>query len=138
MALAEVNEVALLTGSKLTEDELAVFVGFAHNLITDTLSNKPGLSAGRLKLIETYLAAHFIEVSSPPTRSLGIGELRIEYADQLNRADVGTGFKLTRFGQQAMALDTTGTLASISSGNPFLMKTSNSRDLNREFTGWIR
>jgi len=86
--------------------------------VTERLANK-GLSDDRLKLIETYLAAHYavISLEGGGLKSAKRGEAEEEY---FSPADTGAtdGFGLTRFGQQAIAFDTSGTLSKVSTKKP--------------------
>lgn len=81
------------------------------NLITTTLLGTSTHSADVLALIETFLAAHFaalvIEKGSLAEKT--IGEAKEKYHNTYR-----AGFSSTRFGQQAVLLDTTGVLATAS------------------------
>lgn len=67
-----------------------------------------------LAQIEKYLAAHFFHLSEPI-----IGTERIDTAwKEYSKGLLGEGLKFTEFGQQALALDFTGTLAKLSSTRP--------------------
>lgn len=86
---------------------LAVFMDTANVLVDDLLGSS-SLSAGALKLIETYLAAHLYTLTEER------GSLASEtFGDSTERYHnvYKAGFNSTRFGQQAIVIDTTGTLA---------------------------
>lgn len=87
------------------------FIVTAHMLVYENLDGK-GLSDTRLKQIEMYLAAHFSAVSHgvPSFEAAG----RVQESRQYK---VDLGLKNTMFGQQAIALDTTGTLRGIANGS---------------------
>ena len=65
------------------------------------------ITAGRLKLIETYLAAHFYALVDLQPVEEQTGRGRIVYEGK-----TGMYFELTRHGQMALALDPTDTLRS--------------------------
>ena len=84
------------------------FIVTAELVVTEELEDK-GLSADRLKQIVLWLAAHYvtIDVEKGGLRAEVIGEARETFA-----VKSGVGIQSTRYGQQAVALDTTGRLAS--------------------------
>ncbi len=86
--------------------EVETFIEVASRLVDDVLASA-GLSSGRLADIELYLSAHLVALTE---EGGGItmqrtGASSIQYA-QLK----GEGLKLTRFGQIALDLDTSGKL----------------------------
>jgi len=111
--------VARVTGVELKEivdtdkaDSLleSQFINTAHIFVEANLVDS-GLSEDVLKVIELYLAAHFLIMTEER------GGLIVEhFGDATNRyADVfkDGGLYMTRFGQQAITFDTTGTLAKL-------------------------
>ena len=95
-----------------TIPDLSAFIEAADLIIVEDLSNK-GMSAARLKEIERWLAAHFVAINEDAARisSETVGRSNISYGGQF-----GLGLQHTRYGQQAIILDITGTLASKSQG----------------------
>lgn len=91
---------------------IAAYITAADLIVSEELSNK-GLSANRLKEIERWLSAHFVAISEESARISAetIGRSNITYGGQF-----GLGLQHTRYGQQAMLLDTSGTLAAKSQG----------------------
>lgn len=91
--------------------DVAVFTDAAILIVTEELGSS-GLSAERLNLIATYLAAHYISLSDPDRdfslSSRQVGEVKEAFKDS------GKGFEATVFGQQALSLDTTGSLTAMS------------------------
>jgi hypothetical protein len=85
----------------------------ANVLVTEILGSS-GLSQGRLDVITKYLAAHFVclveenggitgeKVGSSENRYIGV---------PTTYKSVTRGLNITRYGQQALAFDTTGLLA---------------------------
>lgn len=108
MAYVTPDEViAIMEECSLTSEQVDPYILSAHLLVTEALSDK-GLSLTRLKDIEKYLAAHFIaSIHSRPTSREKVGEAEVEYAN----AKFGEGLKATPYGQMAMMMDTTGSLA---------------------------
>lgn len=62
----------------------------------------------RLELIERWLSAHFYAVRDARTKSEGVGSLSQSFEGQ-----TAMGLAHTRYGQQAMMLDTKGGLAAL-------------------------
>lgn len=71
-----------------------------------------GLSATMLTEIERWLAAHFACVYDPRLTEMGTGPDRVRYEG----GATGEGLKSTRYGQQAVALDSSGTLRRLAQG----------------------
>jgi hypothetical protein len=114
--------------ARTTEEEVRDLVGAAADvavlhhitdasLIVDEVLADCGMTPGRLALIEKYLAAHFHVMA---TENGGIirekvGESEVSYVGANSRAGSSEGLKASRFGQQAIALDTCGKLLAMSS-----------------------
>ena len=108
---AEVKEIidTSLTGS------LVAFIAAASSIVEDELTGK-GLSAARLKEIERYLSAHFVSIkdtSQGQVVSEKIGDAEVKYTQSANAKSLDS----SRYGQNAMFLDTSGTLAALGKGN---------------------
>ena len=68
------------------------------------------------ELVERYCVAHFVAIMDPRAT-----ESRFEGIQQkFEIAESGVGLKETRFGRQAIALDTTGTLKRLGAGKAFI------------------
>lgn len=87
--------------------DLTPFIFSANELVTE-LCSASDYSDERLELIERWLAAHFYAVFEPRTKLEQAAGLMEQYE---GRADMGLRF--TRYGQQAMMLDTAGNLAAV-------------------------
>ena len=113
VSAAEVRQVVDLSVSRVSDPTLTEHIGIASRLVDDLLSNK-GLSVSRLADIERYLSAHFAALFDREVMSAEkkIGEAQTEY--YLTNAS-GKYLDLTVWGQMARLLDTSGTIASISS-----------------------
>lgn len=107
MALrVDVTELRAILKCGATVD-LTVFMN-AANVLVDDLLGSSSLSANALKLIETYLAAHLYTLTEER------GSLASEtFGDSTERYHnvYKAGFNSTRYGQQALVIDTTGILA---------------------------
>jgi len=86
----------------------AAFLEPASWLVQDVCepAYDPAASEAKLEIIERYLAAHFYSVTDPVSISEWIGSVRTFYEYK-----VDLHLNVTRFGQQAMLLDTSGALA---------------------------
>lgn len=93
----------------LVDEELTT----AAELVTAHLG-AASLSSSLLDRITLYVAAHLVSIGIPQARlsSIDVGGIRESYRD----ATAGDGLASTSWGQQAMALDPTGILASLASG----------------------
>ncbi len=90
-----------------TRFDVDAFIATANLLVEESLVGQ-GLTDARLKTIELWLSAHFVAVAEERGALTG--------SDKGNSAEtyeiiVGTGLNMTRFGQQAISLDTSGVLA---------------------------
>ena len=94
-----------------TERDVDQFIETA-NLIVDEELLSEGHSDARLKQIELYLAAHFLTITEEHGGLMSSSEG--ESKETFNPGDEGKGggYQMTRYGQQAMALDVSGVLSS--------------------------
>ncbi len=87
------------------------FIDVANTIVTEELQGKE-LSSQRMKLVELYLAAHFAQLSI-----VGGDRRLVKIGDATEMYDFGEvsgeGLSATRFGRQAIALDTTGSLGTM-------------------------
>lgn len=84
---------------------LDIFVSNASLIVEEDLKDK-GMSQSRLDMIELYLAAHFATISIGELTMKKIGDATDDYV----KVRLYDGFRSSTFGQQAIALDTSGTL----------------------------
>lgn len=108
----------------LNDAELTGFIEDAEVIIESTIENE--VSAHILPTIEKYLAAHFAAVKdrSAAISDSTVGETRFKYEGDTDRP----GLESTRFGQQAIALDTSGLLAGSDSGREHVIETVNAQE----------
>ncbi len=102
-----------MVGNILDTDvtDFSAFITPANLLVTNALAT-PGkiTDATTLQEIETWLAAHFFKMSlEQQEKSEKAGEASATYKG----AASGRGLKTTTYGQTAMDLDLTGTLANL-------------------------
>ena len=102
--------------------DVSGFIELANLMVNENLLYA-GLTDARLKQVELYLAAHFAAIT---TERGAISFDRIEMAEQrYDTRQMTAGLGSTRFGQQAIMLDTSGILGQIaaaSSKNTFSAK----------------
>jgi hypothetical protein len=91
--------------------DITPFITAANLLVTQVCTDS-SLGTDLLKEIERWLAAHFVAVRDPKLTSQSAGGA----SDSYETNKTGFGLKLTRYGQQAMALDTSGALMAIAEG----------------------
>ena len=110
MAYATTADVAKVI---TTTEDVSFFLEMAAMVVSEQLENKD-LSTLRKKMIEVYLAAHFIAVTDPDTDIIKekMGEAETTYKTPANSEN----YRSTKYGIQAINLDWTGTLES--SGRP--------------------
>lgn len=94
--------------TELTELQIRPFVASANVFVTAVLGSK-NLGDTMLAEIEKWVAAHFASIRAPEVRSEGVGGASVTYLT----GPMGKGLGQTRYGQQAMILDTSGTLVNI-------------------------
>lgn len=106
------HEVKEIINTSIADNVVkASMITTANILITDTLSSV-GHSTAILKLIELYLAAHFVAVTEEHGGliSESFGDAEQKYSDVY-----GESLNGTRYGQQALAIDTSGLLTALAS-----------------------
>lgn len=88
--------------------DLTPFIETASSLVDELLEPLGTMTDAKLELIERWLSAHYYAIHTPRAASeyaTGVGE-SIE-----TRVDLG--LNVTRYGQQALILDTSGKLAQL-------------------------
>jgi len=89
--------------------DITSFITTANVHVTAVLGSETSLSADQLKQIELYLAAHFVAID--PRNRVTKQESTDGSQATFETGVPGQGLKATTFGQQAIALDTTGKLS---------------------------
>lgn len=124
---ADVLKIADLT---LTTDDIDAAITTAERLTSELDLTGKGLGADMLWEVQKYLAAHFCQMKERQTKSENVGG---EVSASFMGKD-GLGLLSTIHGQQAIAMDVTGTLASFAQGR----KRASIRLLVSEYRGWVR
>lgn len=118
------TEVKQILVTVLTGSQLDPFITAANLIVTEKLGTS-GLGDALLKEVERWLSAHFIYVSNPSYSSTAknargvvisekVGDATIEYADISKGVYPNLGLLSgTVYGQQAIIIDLTGTLANL-------------------------
>lgn len=95
--------------------DLTPFIDFANELVTEKCASvyledgvTPFYTDNRLKMIETWLAAHAYHILDKERLSSQVESIREQVVSK-----VDLGLNLTHYGQQAMRLDTNGGLAAM-------------------------
>ena len=92
-----------------TSISLTPFIEVASALVDEVCATvEAGYADARLELIERWLSAHFICIRDPQASSEKAGSV-----GQSLQNKVDLHFNQTRYGQMALLLDTSGTLAAL-------------------------
>jgi hypothetical protein len=102
--LVKPDDVRDILTTTMMDSQIAAHINTAH-LVTDRIT---GLTTATLTAIELWLSAHLAAITDPELAGESVGG---EWSVKYNVKTPGEGLKATRYGQQAMELDTTGTLA---------------------------
>jgi len=90
-----------------TDIDLEPFIFTASELVTEVCAIA-GYTVERLELIERWLSAHFYAIRDPRVTQEKAGSVGANFESK-----VDLNLALTRYGQQAMLLDTQGGLAAL-------------------------
>lgn len=107
MARTTDDRVALLIQYDRTFiTDLQPFIDDASLIIDNVVAIAPLPADNILELVERYLAAHLVMVTSGQVSMEKVRSLQVQYGTLLDK-----GFAITHWGTTAMMLDTTGRLA---------------------------
>jgi hypothetical protein len=101
---AQVQEII---STKLSAETINAAINTAHHLVDAKLAST-SLTPDLLIDIELWLSAHFVAIRDPRSKSESIGDYSTTY-----QGNTDMGLNATTYGQQALALDYTGTLAAM-------------------------
>ena len=107
VTIAEVKEIVAIAAA-ITDPQINAFITVA-NLTTNRVNTVGGITdASLLKEIERWLSAHFVRIRDIAAASEKAGPVAqsFQYKVDLN-------FNQTQYGQQALILDYSGTLAAL-------------------------
>jgi hypothetical protein len=118
MACVTADELKKVFPTESSAGDLKPFIDAAELLVNEELADS-GLSSDRKRLITIYLAAHFacIALEKGGLVSKKIGDAQEVYQAFNSRNVQVLGLTATRYGQQAVLFDNTGTLGALSA-NP--------------------
>ena len=102
-----VDDLVEIFETELTEAQLSAFVNSAHYLIQANLLSS-GLSSDVLTEIHKYLAAHFASLRDQRIESERVADVSMKYQGKTDM-----GLNATFYGQTALMLDTSGSLANL-------------------------
>lgn len=109
MARTSPSDVATIFDTDLSEaagDSLDTWINIASELVDDIASADSSIGSTRLEQIEKLLAAHLASAQDPRLEGYSVGGSSGSY-----QGETGMHITSTHYGQQAAALDPTGTLA---------------------------
>ncbi len=109
MARVTSTEVKVIISTTMVDADVDAHIDIANRFITDVLSSK-GMSSARLKDIELYMSAHLIMIFQEKG---GVKSERIGDSQRTYSVLSSDGLKMSRYGQTAAMLDTSGTLLSV-------------------------
>lgn len=88
-------------------DDISLFMETAEMIVDEQLMSK-GFSENRLSKIELYLSAHFVALRERQLLSERFGDSEEKY-----QGKTGMNLQASLYGQTAMLLDTSGSLANL-------------------------
>ena len=100
----ETDDVKRIIETELVD--LSMFISVA-NVQVDAIATLGTLDAATLKEIEKWLAAHYVSLRDRQPTKITMGDTSHTYGGK-----TGMGLSYSRYGQMALVLDSTGTLAS--------------------------
>lgn len=103
--------IAIMDGIPSSVTDLSAFISVANVIVDNRLGGATELTEDELKNIELYLSAHFAGLKYRLGVMEKLGDATSDYKNEIK-----VGFYQTTYGQQAIALDSTGTLAEDSTG----------------------
>ncbi len=106
-ARVTVAQVQEIISTKLLPETINAAINTAHHLVDAKLVSS-GLGTDLLTDIELWLSAHFVAIRDPRAESERIGDYTANYQGKTDM-----GLNASTYGQQAIALDYTGTLAAM-------------------------
>lgn len=103
------TEVKTIITTQKTADQVESFITPANLIVTGQLGSL-SLGDALMKEIEKWLSAHFVAIddSSARVEQKKVGDASTKYEGKTDM-----GLKFTRYGQQVMMLDTSGTLSNL-------------------------
>ena len=120
--MARTTDSDVLEIIETTLTDIDPFINTANMFVTNALGSTD-LTYNTLQEIEKYLAAHFLSVRDQRVKSEKVDVLSTTYTGEF-----GKGLEMTQYGQTAILLDWTGTLAKIAKDG--VAQTASMKSLN--------
>ncbi len=116
MVRTTIADVRVIITTEMVDNSITSYITGANLFVTQALGTS-GLSESLLAEIERWITAHMIAVSQERmAQTEGAGGASITYLGEYAR-----GLSSTPYGQMAMTLDSTGTLATLEGKRPVNM-----------------
>ena len=105
-------DVKKIIDTTYTADEIEdSFIPPANLLVTSAIGSNTTISSDLKTEIEKWLSAHFVAIADPRLKREEIGDAKDEYQGTIGAGS--KGLMTTFYGQQAIALDPSGSLANL-------------------------
>ena len=109
MARTTVQKVRSILDTSVEDNTVTSWMDIASTLVDDIEDADPSVSDSRLAKVEKVLTAHMVSTQDQRQSSVSGASRSVEY-----QGETGLGINGTKYGQQAVALDPTNTLANMS------------------------
>lgn len=109
MARTTVQKVRSILDTNVEDNAVTSWMDIASTLVDDIADADPTVSDSRLAKIEKVLTAHLVSTQDQRHAATSGASRSVEY-----QGETGMGIEGTKYGQQAVALDPTNTLANMS------------------------
>jgi hypothetical protein len=100
------SDVRAIFDTDLDSTSLTAWIEIASEYVDDIAAADSSLSSTRLETLEKLITAHFASSQDQRIQRADRNSASVTY-----QGETGEGFSGTKYGQQALALDPTGTLA---------------------------
>ncbi len=115
MSRVSTDDVRDIFDTTLEDNSILAMISVADSIVSNgpALATNVALTTTELKEIERWLAAHFCCIMDPISLQEKIGDSMARKFPETVTTAWGPGLKLTVYGQQALMMDRSGTLASM-------------------------
>lgn len=104
------DEVKSIIDTALTAEQVRPFLETANTMVTNACAGYDH-TTDELRLLEMWLAAHFVAVRDPRASEQTLGDATVKFEGQS-----GLNLNSTRYGQQVLILDRFGYFARLQKG----------------------
>lgn len=113
MSRVVIEDVKDIFDTTMSDSSIEAFITSATNIVSNGPALSPvGLGADELKEIERYVAAHLCCLMDPREIRHKTGDAEAWFQPNVTTA-FGQGLRFTNYGQMALVLDRSGTLAKL-------------------------